>query len=117
MRIIDTYPNIPAAYENGVFSLDRWRAYIDAAIPGLRPLLETDAKSVLDTGGFTWEKDFLPVLNALPEKAARCRAAHDSFLRVTDGLDTAIRDKFGRGLDVDVYFYLGFAAARAGSRL
>ncbi len=107
MRIIDTYPNIPTAFANGAFSPDRWRAYIDAAIPGLRPLLEADAQEIQATGGVAWERDFLPVLNALPEKADSCRAAHDSFLGVTDGLDRTIRDKFGRSVDVDVYFYLG----------
>ena len=107
MRIIDTYSNIPAAFENGAFSLDRWRDYIDAAIPGLRPLLEADANEMLSAGGVGWEIDCLPVLNALPEKSDRCQAAHDCFLRVTEGLDTAILGKFGKSLDVDIYFYLG----------
>lgn len=107
MRIIDTYRDIPTAFEGGQFSPARWRDYIDAAIPDLRPLLEADANEMLSAGGVSWETDFLPVFNALPEKTDRCQAAHNSFWRVTDGLGRTIRDKFGRDLDVDIYFYLG----------
>ncbi len=107
MRIIDTYLDIPTAFENGSFSPARWQNYIDSAIPGARSMLETDAESVLAAGSFTWKKDYLPVLNALPGHAERCRTAHDSFLLVTEGLGQAIRDKFGRSMNVDVYLYLG----------
>ena len=67
MRIIDTYRDIPTAFEGGQFSPARWRDYIDAAIPDLRPLLEADAKEMLSAGGVSWETDFLPVFNALDE--------------------------------------------------
>lgn len=107
MRIIDTYPLIPAAFENGLFSPARWRDYIDTALPGVRPLQEADVKAVLATGSFTWEKDYLPVLNAVIQDRPLREIAHRSFRLVTDGLEQSILEKFGKSLDVDIVFYLG----------
>ena len=110
MRIIDTYPDIPAAFENGAFSPARWRDYIDRTLPGVRPLLEADAKQTLAEGPFTWEKDYLPVLNAVIRDGPLRERAHRAFRLVTEGLEQSIPAKFGKTLDVDLIFYLGLCS-------
>lgn len=107
MRITDTFPALLAAYDGPAFSFGRWKEYIDAALPGLSPLLISDVKAVLVTGSFTWERDYLPVLNAVGSDAIRRERVHASFLAVTENLDRAVRERFGRDLDVEIVFYLG----------
>ena len=107
IRIFDTYPALVDAFEGGVFSPERWRAYIDRACPGLAPKLMRDAEKVLATGAVTFEGDFLPILNAVARRPDECSLAHEQFLRVTDALESRVRAAFGRSLDVDIVFYLG----------
>ena len=107
IRIFDTCPQIMDAVEGGAFSRERWRAYIDRALPGLAPKLIADAKAVLDTGNVSFEGDFLPVLNAVAQRPDGLARAHESFLRVTDNLEDRVSAAFGRTLDVDIVFYLG----------
>ena len=107
MRIIDTCPAILAAYEGTAFRFEKWKAYIDSALPGASSLFISDLKESLDTGGFSWEKDYLPVLNAVALHEKLRERAHHSFLRVTENLERTLYDKFGKGLDVDIIFYLG----------
>ena len=107
IRILDTYPALLSAFEDGRFSPERWRAYIDRACPGLAPLLIGDAEETLATGKVTFEKDYLPVINAVAARPDECALAHEAFLRVTDALEERVRAAFGRSLDVDIVFYLG----------
>ena len=107
IRILDTYPALMDAFEGGVFSHERWRDYLDRACPGLAALPIRDAQQTLSTCAVTFEKDYLPVLNAVAQSAARLEQAHEAFLRVTDTLEERVRAAFGRTLDVDIVFYLG----------
>lgn len=106
-EIIDTYPALLAAYEGPVFRPEKWRSYVDAALPELSSLLIADVEECLQTGKLTWENDYLPVLNAVAHKGALREEAHDSFCRATENLERILYDRFGKGLDVDVIFYLG----------
>ena len=110
MRIIDTYPGLLAAYEGAEFSFERWKAYIDAALPGIAPLMTGNVRKTLKTGRYCWEKDYLPVLNAVLADAGPREAAHDSFCSVTKGLEDAVLSRFGKGLHVDIIFYLGLCS-------
>ena len=107
MRIIDTCPALCSAYEGTAFHFEKWRAYMDSALPGASPLFISDLKQCLETGEFSWEKDCLPVLNAVILHDELREQAHDSFCRVTEHLERSLYDRFGKGLDVDLVFYLG----------
>ena len=107
IRILDTYTAIPEAFEDGRFSRERWRDYLDRACPGLAPMVIRDAEEALSAGTVTFERDYLPVLNAVAQRPGDCALAHESFLRVTDALEDRVRAAFGRTLDVDIVFYLG----------
>ena len=109
MNIIDTYPALLSAYEGTSFSLELWKDYFDRMLPGASPLLIADMEKCL-RAGYTWEKDFLPVLNAVAREDSLRGQAHDSFCAVTKNLDRTIRDRFGKDLDVDLIFYLGLCS-------
>ena len=107
MRIADTCPALLTAYEGTAFHFEKWKAYIDSTLPGASSMLIADMKQCLETGEFSWEKDYLPVLNAVALQDGLREKAHDSFRRVTENLESSLYDKFGRSLDVDIIFYLG----------
>lgn len=111
MKIIDTYPHMPAAYDGAAFCFERWKAYIDAALPGIASSMISDTEKSLKTGRFSWEKDYLPVLNAVMADGKLREEAHDSFCRVTKDLEHTVYVQFGRHLDVDIVFYLGLCNA------
>lgn len=106
MKIIDTYSALLTAYEEGAFSLAKWKAYIGVALPGISPLLVSDMEECLHAG-YTWEKDFLPVLNAVVREDSLREQAYDSFCAVTKDLEQTICARFGKTLEIDLIFYLG----------
>ena len=107
MRIVNTYPAMMQAYEESVFNFERWKTYIDSAFPGISSLFISDTKECLDTGNVSWEKDYLPILNAVAQNAELRKKAHESFCYAIENLEQTIYEKFGRELDVDIVFYLG----------
>lgn len=107
MEIKDTYPALLTSYEGGAFSLPRWRAYIEGKLPGKSPFFLSDMENMAAAGKLSFEKDYLPVLNAVAAQKSLRERAHDSFERATKNLENRIRAAFGRPLDADVIFYLG----------
>lgn len=107
MRIIDTCPAICSAYEGTAFRFEKWKSYIDSVLPGASSLMIADVKQCLETGKFSWEKDYLPVLNAVMLRDELREKAHDSFCRATEHLERSVYDRFGKSIDVDLIFYLG----------
>lgn len=65
MKIIDTYPMMPEAFEDNTFQLDKWEKYIDSVYPNAASIFITDMEKCIATGKFTWENDYLPVLNTV----------------------------------------------------
>ena len=106
MRIIDTSGALLSAFRDGVFDLTEWESYMAAHVPGVGALCLEDRDDCI-RGGFSWEKDFLPVLNAVLRDTERRAQTIASFRQVTDHLEEKILDRFGKSLDVDVILYLG----------
>lgn len=107
MKIVNTYPAILAAYEGSAFCFDKWKSYIDSALPDLSSLVVSDVQKCFKTGKVSWDRDYLPVLNDVVFNMELREKAHDSFLGATKNLEQIIYDKFGKDLDVDIIFYLG----------
>ena len=105
MEIIDAYTCALTSYDDSGFSFERWKKYIESALPGLLPKLVSDVKSAL--GGGASEDDYLSVLNNAAQNHEQLKAAHDSFLKATKDLEHIIYERFGKSLDVTVAFYLG----------
>lgn len=106
MEIIDATGELNACFASGTFDLDRWGAYIDAAVPGARELCLGDLRDCLDAD-FTWEGSYLPVLNAVLREREKREWAIASFHAVTERLDKRLLARFGRTVDAKVILYLG----------
>lgn len=109
MRIIDTTDAISAVFASGSFQLADWEVYMDASLPDAKTMCLEDMQECLDAG-FSWEDDFLPVLNGVQENEEKRMTAIRSFHEVADQLDKRILGRFGRTLDVDLILYLGLCS-------
>ncbi len=109
MNIIDATEQLLTAYENGQFRLEKWKAYMHSSLPQAEELCLRDLEESLAIG-LSWEKDYLPVLNAVPRHAAQCRETVRSFYAITDHLAETISAKFGRTPDADIILYLGLCS-------
>lgn len=108
MNVIDI-SRIDEVYENGVFSLDRWKEYIRKAFPLAEKPCLGDLEECLDAG-LSWENDYLPMLDSAYENAEVRARALASFQILTENLNDRIRCVFGRELDADLVLYLGLGS-------
>ncbi len=106
MHIVDSSADMLSAFDAGRFDLSRWKAYMDACVPGAAEKCLVDMKECI-RAGYSWEDDYLPVLNAVCGNADLRRKAEASFLSVTGDLERKILDRFGRVPEADIVLYLG----------
>ncbi len=109
MRIVDTSKELLSAFAAGRFDLQKWEAYVDAFVPGAKRLCLDDMREVL-AAGYSWETDFLPVLNAVARDGDKREQVIASFHRVTDRLEERIVERFGRAPDAELVLYLGLCS-------
>lgn len=106
MRIIDTSGGLMTVFESGGFDINRWKSYIDRYVPGAGELCINDMQECIDAG-FSWEKNFLPVLNAVHSDADKREKTIDTFHRITEQINNRLLKLFGKTVDADVIMYLG----------
>ena len=106
MNILDLSGDLLSAFSDGCFDLEKWKSYMERFLPGAKELCLADMREVLEAD-YSWEKDFLPVLNAVAQGADKRAEAIASFRRVTETLDERITARFGRTVDADLVLYLG----------
>ena len=106
MNVMDTSAEMLSSYEDGHFSLERWKEYIGRCVPGAGELNLAEMRETV-AAGYSWEEEFLPVLDACYASSAKREEAVRSFHRVTDGLDERIAARFNRTVDADIVLYLG----------
>lgn len=109
MKIIDTSPNMLSAFSGGQFDMKRWKAYADEFIPAAKELFLWDLESVLNAG-YSWQEDFLPVLNAVFSRADKRTEAIGSFHSVVRELDARVISRFGRSVEADLILCLGLCS-------
>lgn len=110
IRIIDTFAHIGALFESGEWGFDKWERYISSVYENSADLFKNDLKEYLDSGKYSFEKDFLPIINAV-NGHARLDALHTSFCKITNGLNEKIAERIGCELDADVVLYVGLCNA------
>ena len=106
MNVIDTSAEMLSAYESGRFCMENWEEYMDKYVPGAKELNLEEMRETI-AAGYSWEEEFLPVLDACFADTAGREEAVRSFHRVTDHLDERFAACFGRTVDVDIILYLG----------
>ena len=109
MHVIDTTDRMTSSFASGSFRLADWEAYLEAAVPGAKDLCLADMRECLEAG-YSWDGDYLPVLNAVLREPDKRTTAIDSFHTLTDGLDAVITNRFGRTVDADLVLYLGLCS-------
>ena len=106
MNIINTTSYIEDAYISGHFDLSKWKDYMDKCVPGAKDICFNDMMDCINEG-YTWEKDFLPILDSVYSNPDKRDKAIDTFTKVTENLEDRIYEVFHRSIDVDIYLYLG----------
>ena len=106
MNIIDVTKDIQSVYESGRFNIEKWKSYMKSALPQAKDICLQDMEDSI-SAGLSWERDYLPVLNAVPHNIIRLNEITQSFYKITENLTEKIYDRFGKSLDVDIVLYLG----------
>ena len=110
IKIIDTYSQIETLFDNGTFNVEKWELYINSIYDNSANIFKDDLRECLDSGNFVYEKDILPVLNAVYNNP-QLDVLYSSFCRITDGLNKKVIDRFGCELDIDIALYIGLCNA------
>lgn len=110
IRIIDTLSQIDSLFDNGTFNKEKWEIYINSIYDKSADIFKSDLKEYLDSGNYIYEKDILPIINAVHGHVS-LQILQTSFHKVTNGLNKRIVDCFGHELDVDIVLYLGLCNA------
>lgn len=110
IKIIDTYPQIGTLFDDGTFNIEKWELYINFNYDKSANIFKDDLRKYLDSGNYVYEKDILPILNAVYENS-NLETLYSSFCKITDGLNERIIDHFGCELDIDIVLYIGLCNA------
>lgn len=110
IRIIDTYEEIDSLFIDGLFSHEKWETYINFVYSGSAKIFVNDLNECLNSGNYTYEKDVLPIINAV-YKHHQLEMLHSSFCKVTNDLNAKISMHFDCELDVDIVLYVGLCNA------
>ena len=106
IRIIDTYSQFDSLFRKGKFELVKWEMYINSIYDNSAEIFKNDLREYLDSGEYVYEKDILPIINAVYGHQA-LDDLHHSFLKVTDRLNERIAERFGNEPDADIVLYIG----------
>ena len=106
IRIIDTYEDINCLFDGGIFNINKWKTYINDIYNDFADIFQTEMNDYIETGMYTYEKDFLPIINDV-YKNPKLDILHASFEEVVNNLNQKVLDEVGKELDVDVVLYIG----------
>ena len=83
MKVIDTSKESLDVFAAGQFDLWKWEHYIDKAVPGAKELCLDGMRKCINAG-FSWENDYLPILNAMICDEEKREQVLASFSKVTE---------------------------------
>ena len=110
IKIVDTYSQIKTLFNDGAFDIDKWELYVNAIYHNSAHIFKDDLREYLVSGSYVYEKDILPILNAVYENP-KLQTLYSSFCNITDDLNEKTLDCFGRELNVDIVLYMGLCNA------
>lgn len=107
IEFVNALENIKNIYPNNSFSFDEWRIYIGELFPNDADLFINDMNQMIENGKYSFDEDFLPLLNKVwNDKDSRLHAIN-SFDTVAKNLDNKVAEVFGISIDVTIVLYLG----------
>ena len=101
MRIINTFEQIHSCFKNNLFDLDSWRKYTKQFSSELSEKCERDARN------YDYCRDILPVIHNVVSHHEAAQLANNSFIAVTQQLNSSIEKLFENDIELDVILYLG----------
>lgn len=110
MKIVNALRNLAVLYPEGQFDPAAWRTYMDDLLPGIAEAAAADLRACTATGRFTWEKDFLPVLQGAWEHTAARQETEASFRAVTETLEARMAAAGMQPVDAGIVLYLGLCS-------
>ena len=66
-------------------------------------LTKDNLQALVDTGLYSWDGDYLPVLNAVLHDPDKRTETIGTFHKLADDLDAAIICRFGKSVEADLY--------------
>ena len=106
IRAVDTLDGWENMFPAGRFDLPAWQQYASRCLERTAASFGTIWRSASERGAYSYEKDFLPVVQAVYGDPGWKRCGIISS-QVTAGLDERVRSCFGKELAVDVVLCLG----------
>lgn len=106
IKIIDTLAQINSLFDDRTFNIGKWENYINSIYDKSADIFKNDLKEYLESGDYIYEKDILPIINAVYDNIS-LQILKTSFYKVTDRLNDKIKEHFDNELDVDIVLYLG----------
>lgn len=106
IKIIDTLSQINSLFDDRTFNIGKWENYINSIYDKSADIFKNDLKEYLESGDYIYEKDILPIINAVYDNIS-LQILQTSFYKVTDKLNDKIKEHFNNELNVDIVLYLG----------
>lgn len=106
INIINTLPQINKLFDSGEFNYSEWRKYVNSIYQGCEDIFIDDVREYVATGKYTWNDDFLPIINDAYQNP-KLERIQSSFEQVIEGLNERIIERFGKEVDADIVLYLG----------
>lgn len=107
LQIINAADKLGDYFADGRFSMAKWNMYIDTVLPRHKHIFVDDMQGTIQTGAFTFENNFLPVLSEALRNVEARKKLLSTFRIVTENLDAKILKVMGRSIDATVILYLG----------
>lgn len=111
MNIRNTVRDVSNLYPGGQFDLAAWKRYASDIHPALPRLCAEDMEKCLSTGRFTFQDDYLPILNMACQNRKDRERTIAAFESAVSGLEARIQEAFGRCPEVEIILYLGLCNA------
>ncbi len=96
--------NLNHLFVDKSFSMDKWEAYIEDILPGLKVHI------LNDVSGYNFNKDILPVVNNVYKNKERVIKLEKIFYSLVKEIDNKILAKLNRNLDCEIILYLGLCS-------
>jgi len=107
INVVNAAEDIAKVFHNDAFSLEEWKTYISKYFPNDADLFINDMKQMIEDGGYSLDRDFLPLLNNVWKDEESRLHAINTYCTVTKNLDDKIKKSFGKSIDVTIVLYLG----------
>lgn len=107
IKLINKVDNLKRCFPNNVFSMEKWKIYISDIVSGEDNMFIDDMNEVLNTNQYTFDHDFLPILNKALQNELKINQLVETFKEVTNDLDSKVHNSFGKYVDATIILYLG----------